>query len=41
MKGRPDKDQARTSQLVHQQITVQLGIDFHAHEAVYIARTYK
>ena len=47
MKGRPDKDQARTSQLamelllLHQQLTVQLGIDFHAREAVYTVRTYK
>lgn len=47
MKGRPDRDQAKTSQLamglllLHQQPTVPLGTAFHAHEAVYTAITYK
>ena len=39
--SRWQEDQIRTSQLVHQQLTVQLGRDFHAREAVYTARTYK
>jgi hypothetical protein len=45
MKGKLNKDQARTSQLamewllLHQQPGVQPGKAFHAHVAVYTART--